>query len=251
METLLPTPAVIAHRGASAYAPENTLPAFELAVNQNADAVELDAKLTLDEQVIIVHDQTVDRTTNGHGRVNQMTCKEIQSLDAGSWFGQEFINVNIPTLAETFTALKRKIVINIELTNYGSPFDLLPEKTAALVKEYDFEDRVFFSSFNPIALIKIHQLLPQSAKGLLALPGIAGIWTRTFLAKYVPHQAYISHRNSVTSKLISNSRRNGKYIHAYTVNLAEEIERLFSWGINGIITDDPPLALQLRDKALK
>src|SRR5512145_1023455 len=99
LETL-PRPVIFAHRGASAHAPENTLAAFELAIAQQADAVELDVKLTADGQVIVFHDSTVDRTTNGHGKVQDMTLAELKALDAGSFLGSQFAGEKIPTLEE-------------------------------------------------------------------------------------------------------------------------------------------------------
>ncbi|HBY09528.1 MAG TPA: glycerophosphodiester phosphodiesterase, partial [Chloroflexi bacterium] len=122
----LPRPAIFAHRGASAYAPENTLAAFKLAVDQGADAIELDAKLCADGQIIVIHDQTVERTSNGAGKVADLPLSALQELDAGSWFGLEFKGEPIPTLDEVFEAVGQKIFINIELTNYASPRDLLP-----------------------------------------------------------------------------------------------------------------------------
>ena len=145
----IPKPAIFAHRGASAYAPENTLASFELAIHQEADAIELDAKLTADGQVVVIHDQTVNRTTDGNGRVGKMTLTQIRQLDAGSYFAAAFYDERIPTLEEVFETVGRKILINIELTNYASMKDSLPEKVADLVRRHQLEKRVMFSSFNP------------------------------------------------------------------------------------------------------
>jgi len=246
MDTLLPTPAVIAHRGASAYAPENTLPAFELAVTQNADAVELDAKLTRDGEVVVIHDRSVDRTTNGSGLLHILTYREIKLLDAGSWFSPKFKGVRIPTLGQVFEAVGKKIVINIELTNYAAPLDGLAEKTAALINEHQIEDWVFVSSFNPLALFKFHRLLPDIPIGLLALPGPAGALPRSWLGNLVPYQALHPHFSSVTPKLIHKGCQRGKRIQCYTVNREADMKRLFAWGIGAIFTDDPIKALAVR-----
>ena len=96
---------VFGHRGASAYAPMNTLPAYELAVTQGADGIELDVHLTKDKQIIIVHDETVDKTTDGTGNVHDMRLAELKELDAGSWFGAEFHGTRLPTLDEVFEAV--------------------------------------------------------------------------------------------------------------------------------------------------
>jgi glycerophosphoryl diester phosphodiesterase len=102
-------PAIFAHRGASAFAPENTMAAFELAVQEKADAIELDAKLTADGQVVVIHDQTVDRTTDGRGRVGDMSLAQLRQLDAGSHFARAFQGERIPTLDEVLAALGDKI----------------------------------------------------------------------------------------------------------------------------------------------
>ena len=122
----LTKPTIFAHRGASAHAPENTLASFELAVTQGAEAIELDAKLTADGQIVVFHDQTVNRTTNGSGKVLELPLAALKELDAGHWFDTSFQGITIPTLEEVFEAVGRKIFINVELTNYASPGDQLP-----------------------------------------------------------------------------------------------------------------------------
>ena len=142
-------PLVIAHRGASAYAPENTLAAFRLAAEQGADAVELDAKLSADGQVVVIHDPTVERTTNGSGEVRQLSLAQIKSLDAGGFLSPQFAGEPIPTLAEVFDAVGHQLLINVELTNYASPRGRPGRKVVGLVKDFHLEERVLFSSFHP------------------------------------------------------------------------------------------------------
>jgi glycerophosphoryl diester phosphodiesterase len=108
MYSNLPRPTIFAHRGASAYAPENTLAAFELAIHQKADAIELDVKLSSDDQVVVIHDQTVDRTTNGTGRVNDLPLAALLELDAGSHFDIAYKGESIPTLSQVFETVGRK-----------------------------------------------------------------------------------------------------------------------------------------------
>ncbi|RME06477.1 MAG: glycerophosphodiester phosphodiesterase, partial [Anaerolineae bacterium] len=185
----LPRPVIFAHRGASAHAPENTLVAFDLALRQGADALELDVKLSADGHVVVIHDATVDRTTDGSGRVNQMNLQTLKALDAGCRFDAAFCGERIPTLDEVLEAFGKRTFINIELTNYSSPWDDLPDKVADLVTAHGVEKRVLFSSFNPLALRRIHRRLPEVPIGLLALPGKAGSWARGPLGRMVPHQA--------------------------------------------------------------
>jgi glycerophosphoryl diester phosphodiesterase len=242
----LPKPTIFAHRGSSAYAPENTLAAFELAVRQDADAIEFDVKLSADGHAVVIHDQTVDRTTDGHGKVSELQLEDLKSLDAGSKFDVAFAEEKIPTLEEVFESVLGKIFINIELTNYASPWDDLPQKVAQIVSAFTAEEQVLFSSFNPIALRRIHKLIPAAPLGLLAFPGFAGAWARSRLGRWVPYQALHTEAADVTTDLIQKQHHHGWKVNTYTVNHAEEMLNLFQMEIDGIFTDDPPLAQTTR-----
>ncbi|MFH1632876.1 MAG: glycerophosphodiester phosphodiesterase family protein [Chloroflexota bacterium] len=242
MYAQLPRPAIFAHRGASAYAPENTLAAFDLAIRQNADAIELDAKLSADGHVVIIHDQTVDRTTDGTGRVSDLQLAALQELDAGCTYDEAFRHERIPTLGEVFDAVGRKILINVELTNYLSPKDALPEKVAELVRQHDVIQHVMFSSFNPLALRRIHRQLPDVSLGLLAFRGAGGAWARSRLGRWVPYQALHPAAIDTCPRLIQQQQARGFRVHTYTVNNPEDMRRFFEWGIDGIFTSDPLLA---------
>ena len=166
MLTSLPQPIIFAHRGASAHAPENTLAAFELALTQNADAIELDVKLSADGQAIVIHDPTVDRTTGSHGRVKDLPLRELRALDAGSFFSEKFQGEKIPTLEEVFEAVGKRTFINVELTNYNTPRDQLVETVCMLVKKCGLQKHVMFSSFFASNLSKARAYLPGGSKGL-------------------------------------------------------------------------------------
>jgi glycerophosphoryl diester phosphodiesterase len=242
----LPQPTIFAHRGASAYAPENTLAAFHLALLQIADAIELDAKLSADGHVVVIHDQTVDRTTSGFGRVCDIPLSDLQALDAGSHFDTDYKNESIPTLDEVFTSFGGQIFINIELTNYASIYDELPYKVAQLVKKHKLEKDVLFSSFNPIALRRIHRILPEVPLGLLALPGRKGMMSRSLLGKMiVSYQALHPELRDTSASLVNWVHKSGQRIHIYTVNHARDLRRIFKLNVDGIFTDDVPLARQI------
>jgi glycerophosphoryl diester phosphodiesterase len=245
MLTHIPHPTIFAHRGSSAHAPENTLVAFELAIRQGADAIELDAKLTADGHVVVIHDQTVDRTTGGSGEVRKLTLAQLRKLDAGSHFDIAFRGEPIPTLDEVFQSVGFGIYINVELTNYASPTDPLPEKTAELVRKHGLEKRVLFSSFNPLALLRIRRLLPHTPTGLLALPGWDGAWARSWLGTMIPHQSLHPEVKDVKPSLVRRVHGSGRKLFVYTVNNIEEMRRLFTWNVDGIFTDDPVLARQV------
>jgi len=238
----LPRPTIFAHRGASAYAPENTLAAFEVAIRQEADGVELDATLCADGNVVVFHDNTVDRTTDGTGSVKELSLDALKELDAGCSFDKSFCGERIPTLSEVFDAFGLQTIINVELKNYSTPFDSLPEKVAKLVREHNLTRRVFFSSFNPIALRRIKKLVPEIPIGLLALPGFAGGWARSARGHWVHHQALHPSIQDTTRHLITQQHRVGNRVHVYTVNHPQDIANLFRWDVDGIITDDPLLA---------
>ncbi len=246
----LPRPIVFAHRGASAHAPENTLAAFELALRQGTDAVELDAKLTSDGQIVVIHDQTVDRTTEGTGRVKDLTLAEIRKLDAGSHFDVAFRGEPIPTLEEVLKAIGQLTLVNIELTNYTSVTDQLPNKAAALVKRLKLTRHVIFSSFNPIALRRVQGLLPEAPLALLALPGGRGWLARSWVGRLlVRYQSLNPEYRDVTPQMIARMHRGSRSVLTYTVNEKVELERLFRMGVDGVFTDNPLLALQIRNRA--
>ena len=241
-----PIPAIFAHRGSSAHAPENTLAAFELALQQEADGIELDANLSADQQVVIIHDQTVDRTTNGTGRVRDLSLPALRELDAGSHFDVAFRGELIPTLAEVFEAVGKRTFINIELKNYESPNDPLPQKVVQLVLQHGMSSRVLFSSFHPFVLRHIHRLLPEVPIGLLALPGKLGSLARGWLGKLiVPYQALHPALHDVTQTLVMHAHQAGRKVNVYTVNQSVEMRKMFSFEVDGIFTDDPLLARQV------
>jgi glycerophosphoryl diester phosphodiesterase len=242
----LPRPTIFAHRGASAHAPENTLAAFLLAIEQGADAIELDAKLTADRQVVVIHDPVIDRVTPRTGRVKDLSLAALRQLDVGSHFDVAFRGEPIPTLIEVFEIIGRKIYINVELTNYTTLFDALPDKVADLVKLRRLTRRVMFSSFNPIALLRIHRQLPGVPLGLLARPGSPGNWARGWLGKLmIPYQALHVSIRDVNADLVKRTHDNGRRLHVYTVNRSDQMRHLFNMGVDGIFTDDPNMARQV------
>jgi len=238
-------PTIFAHRGSSAHAPENTLAAFNLAIDQRADGIELDVKLSADGQVIVMHDDSVDRTTNGTGRVKSLTLPELKKLDAGTKFSPLYKSELIPTLAEVFEAVGRKTFINVELTNYSSPVDDLPDKVASLVMKFSLETSVMLSSFNMIGLIRARNLLPKIPMGLLTFPGYAQITLRSRLVRFGPLLALHPAQSDVTPNLIQTAHRAKCRIHVFTVNQTDVMQQLVITGVDGIFTDDPLLAYKV------
>lgn len=249
MLTSLPQPIIFAHRGASAHAPENTLAAFELALAQNADAIELDVKLSADGQVMVIHDTTVNRTTGSHGRVTDLSLAQLKSLDAGSFFSSQYSGEKIPTLQEVFEAFGQRTFINVELTNYNTPRDHLVETVCALVKKFGLQKRVMFSSFFASNLSKARAYLPDVPRGLLAFSGLLGAWARSFGFAFGRYQALHPNIQDVTPQQIQRVHRLQRRIHVWTVNAPQDMRRLFQWRVDALFTDDPQLAVQVRGES--
>lgn len=241
----LPTPIILGHRGAKNYAPENTLAAFNLALEQGADGVELDAKLSADRVVVVHHDETVNRTTDGKGRVSQLTLAALRELDAGSFFSDKFRGEKIPTLDEVFESIGKRAFINVELTNYSTPRDALVEKVVELVKRHGLQKRILFSSFFASNLKKAAALLPETPRGLLARGGLLGLWARSFGFNFGDYSALHPYITDVTAQEVQRVHRLHRMINVWTANKEGEVRRLISWGVDGIITDDPALAVKV------
>jgi glycerophosphoryl diester phosphodiesterase len=239
-----PHPILFAHRGASAYAPENTLEAFQLAFQQGADGIELDVKLSADGEVVVIHDATLERTTNGHGRVESLPLIKLRSLDTGSYFSEDFRGAKIPTLKEVFKIAGGIGIINIELTNYSTPHDTLVQKVCELVRSHGLQKRVLFSSFLAHNLVKAAGQLPEVPRGLLALPGWKGAWARSFGFMFGDYHALHSHLSDADPQQIQRVHRLKRRAHVWTANTEEEVRRLKDWDVDGIFTDDPPTALR-------
>ena len=240
-----PRPLVFAHRGASAHAPENTLAAFELALEQGAHGIELDVKLSADGEVVVIHDPTVERTTNGKGKVSELDLASLRKLDAGSLFSEKFKGEKIPTLIEVFETIGKRAIINVELTNYTTRRDGLAEEVCELVKQFGLQENVLFSSFLPSNLTRTRNLLPDTPRGILALGGWKGWWFRSFGFAFWDYQAMHPNLLDVTPRQVARVHRLKRKINVWTVNAAEDMRRLFKWNVDGIITDDPKLAVEI------
>jgi len=221
-------PMIIAHRGASGHAPENTMAALRLAMDHHADGIELDVMLTKDGQVVVIHDDTVDRTTNGAGKVNELTLTELQALDAGN-------GEHIPTLQEVLDEFKDQWLINIELKNYTTPFDKLPVVVARMVKQAGLTESVIISSFNPFNLPRFRRHCSHVKLGLLTVPGKArlGLW-RLFRFDAL-HPFY----EDVNPDLVAEEKKRNKQINVWTVDNPDDIRQMAALGVDSIITNFP------------
>ncbi len=187
-------------------------------------------------EAVVIHDATLERTTNGTGKVSKKSLGSLKGLDAGSWFDSSFTGEQIPTLDEVFAEIGRDIFINVELKNYSSPFDNLAETVALSVRRHGLEEKVFFSSFNPLNFRRLKRHLPDVPTGFLTLRGWAtpqmGWLARRFDAL---HPEY----SDVSPELVNRAHTAGQRIYTYTVDDPVEARRLCAAGVDGIITNDP------------
>jgi len=245
MLAYLPKPAVIAHRGASAHAPENTLPAFELAFSQGADAVECDVQLTADQQVIVLHDRTLDRTTNGTGAVKNFSLDELSHVDAAAGYHPAYQEVRIPTLGDVFRELSDDEQVNIELKGFHRPWGLLPEKVVDLVQEYNARSRVLLSSFNPFSILAAQQICPEIDKGFIiqGIPLLKEL--QLAISALLPVGSVHLSGNFLNKIIIQRIHKMGKKAFFFTLNHPEEIKQAVHLGADGFFTDDPSLARRI------
>ncbi|MBC8279887.1 MAG: hypothetical protein H8E48_03780, partial [Chloroflexi bacterium] len=163
----LPLPLVIAHRGDSANAPENTIAAFKKALDLGADGIELDVRLTKDEKLVVFHDRFLERTTTGTGRVNHHSQDEVLELDAGSWFAPEFTGEHPPTLDDVFEELPSDFLINIEIKVDVKGMQLIAHKVAEAVRRHARWNSALVASFNPIPLWELRRIEPKINRGYI------------------------------------------------------------------------------------
>lgn len=237
-------PVIFAHRGASGEAPENTLAAFKLGLAQGCDAFELDVHLSKDGQIVVIHDGTIDRTTDGSGAVNEMTVEELKAFDAGSWFDKKYGGERIPLLEEVFDITPGHIVINIEIK--GSYNGQLEPALLDLLKKRDRLDTVVISSFDWKSLRYIKELEPGIKIGLLYHLRMDH---HEKLPEAVGKDVYSLHPNYTTLEQedIRRAQAAGLLVYAWTVNTDELMKQALEDGVDGIITDYPGKLLALME----
>lgn len=235
-----------AHRGASADAPENTMEAFRLAVDIAADGIELDVHLTKDGEVVVIHDDTIDRTSNGSGRVSDMTLEELRRFDYSNGM-KGFKNIRIPTLREVYELVApTKMFINVELKAGGLPEPELIAKLAALEDEFHMKDRLIYSSFNHYSLIMLKERLPHAKTALLYTAGLAYPWR---YAKEIADAAALHpyKANLMIPDYVESSHDLGLIVNVWTVDDPADMRWLLGLGVDGIITNKPAVAMAIRN----
>ncbi len=233
---------VFGHRGAKAYAPMNTLPAFELAFEQSAMGIELDVHRSKDGHPVIVHDFTVDSTSNGAGRVVDKTLAELKALDAGGWFSDEFAGVQIATLDEVFEVVGQKLLINVEIKSEDIETDGVEQVVADCILRHNMDDRVLVSSFNPLAIKRFRAILPDVMIGFLYVDGMEED-TASMMEGY-KHEARHPYHEMIDEQYMQWAREHNYYVNTWTVNDPTRAQELKSLGVNCVITDNPDTILE-------
>jgi len=223
----------IAHRGASSYAPENTFAAFDLAVRMGARHIELDVEATRAGHIVVIHDDTVDRTTNGSGLVTGHTLQELQALDAGSWFGPDFASERIPLFDEVLSRYKGRVHIHTEIKGRST---YLSERTADLIRRHDMADHVTITSFQKARLEEIRGYAPQLTAGwLLAEVNDAAIAQ----ARALGLRQICPHANTVTLELVNRLHAERFVVRAWGVATEALMRQVVQAGADGMTVNFP------------
>jgi glycerophosphoryl diester phosphodiesterase len=254
---------VIAHRGASAYAPEETMPAFELAKKMGATYLEMDVQLTKDGVPVLMHDTTVNRTTNGKGALSSYTLSQLEKLDAGSWFNKKYpkyakssyIGVKVPTLDEVLKYFGKSVNYYIETKN-APLYPGIESKVIAELRKYHLvgpgstRGQVIIESFYSESLKKIHQMDPQIPLiQLLDYHSHAKV-TSAQIAAWKKYAVGVGpNYNMIDENYVKQLRKNGLLVHPWTVDSTTEMRTLMSWGATGMFTGHPDQLLKLVNEA--
>jgi glycerophosphoryl diester phosphodiesterase len=230
-------PLVIAHRGASADAPENTLSAFRLARRLGAGMVELDVHRTKDRRLVVIHDPSLTRTTGVRAAVASRTLAEMADLDAGSWFSPRFARARVPTLEAVLAALGPRMAVNIEIKSGRRPYPGLEARLVALLRRLGWVRRALISSFRLAPLARVRRLHPTIAIGILVHP-----WSPDLALRRARRLGAVSVHppaRAVTAALIDRLHAAGLLVLPYTVDRRADQARLLRLGVDGFFTNRP------------
>lgn len=249
---------VIGHRGARDLAPENTLSSFAVAAETHGRPFELDVHLCATGEPVVIHDETLERTTDGTGFVDETPLSALQALDAGRHFGPDFAGEPLPTLRQVLDRFGHQVVIDIELKNPRDPAQVEPlaQAVVAELAATGLTERVLITSFNPYLLEAVRKAEPRIARGQLT--GSFHDSDLSFIEKLVLRKLWLDGKAQadvvaveaahLTERSVRRWRRKGFRVLAWTVNDPEEMGRLLDWGVQGLITDRPDVALQVLEQ---
>lgn len=236
-----PTPLFIAHRGISARYPENTLAAFNGAIDAGAHMIELDVSLSKDRRLVVIHDETVDRTTNATGAVKALTLDQLGRLDAGSWFDPRFNAERLPTLAQVLDAVKGHLLVNIEIKPEAfeaqGPADAVERQVLELVREKNMRDDVLISSFEWQVLENLCKMEPGIALGLLS--DVPADERLLYWYQRIKGISWHPDFRVLTRPQVDTLHGLGARVFPYTVDGKMDTRGMLAMGVDGLIVDDP------------
>ncbi|MFZ2418083.1 MAG: glycerophosphodiester phosphodiesterase family protein [Smithellaceae bacterium] len=233
---------VIAHRGASAYYPENTMAAFRGAIDMEADMVELDVQLTSDGEAVVFHDEKISRCTNGRGSIAGYSYAELKKLDAGSWFDKKFAGARVPALRDVLDLCKGRIAVNIEIKKEAVTDIIsggIEEKCLKMVDQAGMQEHVVFSSFDPRALSHLRQIGHQAPVAVLFEKKYYGSMLPSQIIEWLGADAFNCSRRELGRKWLADLKYHGIPVNVYTVNDEKNMNRLLSLGVDGMFTNYP------------
>lgn len=235
---------VFAHRGDSSNYPENTMLSFEKAIEIGANGIELDVHKTKDNKLVIIHDEDIERTFKGHGKVCNFTLKELKDFKNRKTIFSENMKCIIPTLEEVMDLIKDKegIVLNIELKTDIINYDKIEEDVIKIIEEYSMENRIILSSFNYESIRKCKEINPNIKTGMLYHYKLSDPVNK---AKKINADAIHPNSELVTKELIEESHKNNIKVNSYTINSPTIMRKFSKWNIDGMFTDYPEILLEV------
>ena len=226
-----------AHRGASAYFPENTILSFEKALEMGCTGIETDVQMTRDGVLVLIHDEMVNRTTNGEGLVADYTYSELNKLDAGSWMGEEFKGIKIPTVEELIYLVQDKnIIIDFEIKSGVVIYEDIEQKLIELIYKHRMVNKVILSSFNHYSIAKCNKISKEISTGVLYM---AGIYKPYDYAKTVGANAIHPYFLAINEEVIKQTKKHRIKVNVFTVEDEKYMKSFLEMNVDGIITDYP------------
>lgn len=234
---------IFGHRGAAGTYPENTMVSFQAAERFGADGIELDVQFTKDRKIVVIHDETVNRTTNGKGAVQNYLYEDLRALDASYTFYDKVGACRIPLLEEVLEWLEtNNLFLNIELKNNKVPYRGLEEEVITLVRKYNMEERIILSSFNHYSMKKCHMMAPDIETAILYKEGLHSPWA---YAKKMGASAIHPNYRYISDGIIKLTMMNGVAVRPYTINDEEIMKKFLKMNVTAIITDYPELVKKI------